>query len=54
MGLLVANTGFEDIVYQSGVCSSGSINGVLVGTHYNRAWTVHSGKNDMIKAFEKS
>ena len=39
MGMLVANTGFEDIVYQSGV----SINGVLAGAHYNRAWIVHSG-----------
>ena len=43
MGMLVTNTGFEDIVYQSGVCSSGSINGVLAGTHYNKAWIVHSG-----------
>ena len=43
MGMLVANTGFEDIVYQSGVCSSGSINNILAGLHYNRAWIVHSG-----------
>ena len=40
--MLVTNTGFEDIVYQSGLCSSGSINGVLTGSHYNRAWIVHS------------
>ena len=43
MGMLVANTGFEDIVYQSGVCSSGSINGVLAGTYYNKTWIIHSG-----------
>ena len=43
MGMLVANTGFEDIVYQSGVYSSGSIKGVLAGTNYNKAWIVHSG-----------
>jgi len=29
-------------VYQSGVCSSGSLHGVLSGSHYNRAWSVHS------------
>ena len=41
--MLVANTGFEDIVYQSGVSSSGNIKSVLAGTQYNRAWIVHSG-----------
>ena len=35
MDILVVNTGFEDIVCQSGFCSSGSINGVLAGSHYN-------------------
>ena len=35
MDILVANTGFEDIVYQSEFCSSGSINAVLAGSHYN-------------------
>ena len=43
MGMLVANTGFEDIVYQSSVCSSGSLKGVLTDSHYKRAWIVHSG-----------
>ena len=40
MGMLVANTGFEDIVYQSGFCSSVSNNSVLAGSCYNRAWIV--------------
>lgn len=34
-------SGFEDIVYQSGLCTSGSLQGVLSGSHYNRAWIIH-------------
>ena len=43
MGMVVTNIGFADILYQSSVRSSGSINGVLAGPHYNRVWIVHSG-----------
>lgn len=35
------DSGFEEVVYQSGLCTSGSLQGVLKGSHYNRAWTVH-------------
>ena len=41
MGILVKNSGFEDIVYQAGVCSTGSLNGVFSGSLYNKAWFVH-------------
>ena len=41
-GKLVAGSGFEDAIFQAEVCSSGSINSVLSGSHYNRCWTVHS------------
>lgn len=40
--MLVESSGFEDVVFQSGICSSGSLNGVINGTQYNRAWFVHS------------
>ena len=40
-GKLVAGSGFEDAIFQTEVCSSGSLNGVLSGSHYNRCWTVH-------------
>ena len=40
---IIAGSGFEDIVFQSGVCSSGSLLAVLSGTPYNRAFNVHSG-----------
>ena len=42
IGKLIAGSGFEDVVFQSGVCSTGSLNGVLPGSHYNRAWIVHA------------
>ena len=42
LGTLVKGSGFEDVVFQAGVCSTGSLNGVLSGSHYNRCWTVHS------------
>ena len=40
---IIAGSGFEDIAFQSGVCSSGSLLAVLSGTPYNRAFNVHSG-----------
>ena len=39
---IVAGSGFEDVIFQTKVCSSGSLNGVLSGSHYNRCWTVNS------------
>ena len=41
IGSLISGSGFEEI-YQAELCSSGSLEGVLVGSHYNRAWTVHT------------
>ena len=32
----VSGSGFEDILFQAGLCSSGSIAGLLSGKHYNR------------------
>eukprot|EP00795_Rhopilema_esculentum_P011282 gene11282-21474_t len=42
IGKIIKCSGFEDVVFQASVCSPGSLNGVLGGTHYNRAWTVHA------------
>ena len=42
LGTLVKGSGFEDVIFQARVCSTGSLNGVLSGSHYNRCWTVHS------------
>ena len=34
-------SGFEEILVESGICASGSINKVMSGKHYNRAMRVH-------------
>ena len=41
LGLLIKGGGFGEIVFQSGLSTSGSLNGVIVGSHYNRSWKVH-------------
>ena len=40
LGTLVKGSGFEDVIFQAGVCSTGSLTGVLSGSHYNRCWTI--------------
>ena len=41
MGKALEGFGFEEIILESGMCSSGSLNGVMTGKHYNRAMIVH-------------
>ena len=41
IGLYVKGSGFEDIVYQLGLCQPGSMNAMLKGKHYNQAWLIH-------------
>ena len=41
LGMLVQGSGFEDIVFQSGVFSSKSLHSVISGAHYNRCWRIH-------------
>ena len=41
LGKLVKGSGFEEVVFQSSLTTSGSLNGVLSGSHYNRCWKVH-------------
>ena len=50
IGKLIRSSGFEDIIYQSGECTSGSLEGVLGGSHYNRAWRVHQ---PMLEALDR-
>ena len=41
MGNTLEGSGFEEIVIEAGMCSSGSMNGIMAGKHYNRAMIVH-------------
>ena len=49
IGKIVTGSGFEDYVFQAGVCSSGSLKGVLTSCHYNRAWSIHAAFFEALK-----
>ena len=49
IGSLVSCSGFEDVIFQASVCTSGSLNGLLSGSHYNRAWIVHSCMSESLE-----
>ena len=49
IGNIVAASGFEDVVFQSGLGTSGSVQGILSGTHYNRAWVIHSAVSEAME-----
>jgi len=36
LGKFVTGSGFEEILQESGICASGSINKVMGGKHYNQ------------------
>ena len=41
IGQYVTASGFEDIVFQLGLCQPGSMNALIKGKHYNQAWLIH-------------
>ena len=41
LGDLARDTGFKDIIFESDLCRTGSLEGVFAGSHYNRAWIIH-------------
>ena len=49
LGKMMAGSGFEDILIESGICASGSVEKVLSGKHYNRALRVHQHMSDAIE-----
>ena len=48
IGAYVKGSGFEEIVFPAGLCSSGTINGVISGKQYNRCWLVHESLSEAI------
>jgi hypothetical protein len=48
LGKLMAGSGFEELLIESGICASGSINQVLSGKHFNRAIRVHQHMLDAV------
>lgn len=49
IGRFVEGSGFEDVIFQAGLCSSGSITGVMSGKHYNRCWLVHEAFSEVLE-----
>ena len=49
IGRFVEGSGFEDVIFQSGLCSSGSLSGVINGRHYNRCWLVHEAFSEALE-----
>ncbi|KAL8619062.1 hypothetical protein ACOMHN_020760 [Nucella lapillus] len=48
LGKLVRGSGLGDVIVQSGICASGSIEAVLAGKHYNRALRVHKNQDSTV------
>ena len=54
IGTFVSRSGFEDILFQAGLCSAGNLNGVLSGKHYNRCWLLHKSSSEaLIRLFQE-
>ena len=41
IGKFVTSSGFQDILFQAGMCSDGSVKKILSGKAYNSCWRVH-------------
>ena len=49
LGCFFRCSGFEDIVFQSRVCTSGSLKGALSASQYNRAWRIHHAISEALE-----
>lgn len=49
LGKMMAGSGFEEVIIDSGVCASGSITQVMSGSHYNRAMRIHQHVLDALE-----
>ena len=41
IGSYISGSGFEDIIFQLGLCQPGTLKAVLKGKYYNQAWMIH-------------
>ena len=49
IGIFVKGSGFEEIIFQNELCSSGSIQGVISGKHYNRCRQTHGAFGEALE-----
>ena len=48
IGCCIKGSGFEEILFELDLCSSGSINGVISGKQYNRCWYIHEAFSEAL------
>ena len=48
IGSYVSGSGFEDIIYQLGLCQPGTMKALIKGKHYNQAWMVHEAFSEAV------
>ena len=48
LGSFISGSGFEDIVYQLGLCQPGTMKALIKGKHYNQAWMIHESLAEAI------
>ena len=48
IGTCVSGSGFEEILFQSGLCGSGSISGLISVKYYNRCWVMHEAFSEAL------
>ena len=49
IGSFVSGSGFEEILFQAGLCSSDRIKGLISGKHYNHSWLVHEAFSEALE-----
>ena len=49
IGRLVSGSGFEEVLFQAGLCSPGSINRVISGKNYDRCWLAHEAFSEALE-----
>ena len=49
IGNYLAVNGFEEMVFQGKLCTTGSIKAVMKGKHYNQCWIIHEAFAECIE-----
>ena len=50
IGNLVCGSGFEDVLFETGMTKNGCIKGVLSGSDYSSAWIVHNVVSEALES----
>ena len=50
-GSYLKDSGFEEIIFQAKLCTSGCIKGIMNGKHHNRCWLVHEAFAQTVNSY---